>query len=100
MRVNLGKKGTRTTVGMPGTGLSYSIFSPKQVKKETVSSEPVGSSMQMNMSPVRAQVPPPLPFMPRLERRLSILLAIGIFLMPYFLHGLLCVKAIQSQQGS
>jgi hypothetical protein len=84
MRVNLGKKGTRTTVGMPGTGLSYSSFSPKQVKKETVRSEPVRSSMQMNMPPVKGQIPPPLPFIPRLERRVSILLAIGIFLMPYF----------------
>lgn len=31
-RVNLGKKETRTTVGMSGTGLSYSSFSPKQVR--------------------------------------------------------------------
>ncbi len=82
-RVNLGKKGTKTTVGMPGTGLSYSSFSPKQVKKETAQSEPVRSSMQMNMSPVGAQVPPPLPFMPKFERKVSILLGIGIFLMPY-----------------
>lgn len=82
--VNLGKKGTRTTVGMPGTGLSYSSFSPKQVKRETARSEPVRSSMQMNISPVGAQVPPPLPFiMPKFERKVSILLGIGIFLMPY-----------------
>lgn len=81
-RVNLGKKGTRTTVGMPGTGLSYSSFSPKQVKTETARSEPVRSSMQMNMSPVRQQVPA-LPFMPKLERKVSILLGIGIFIMPY-----------------
>lgn len=81
-RVNLGKKGTRTTVGMPGTGLSYSSFSPKQVKKDTARSEPVRSSMQMNMSPVRSQIPP-LPFMPKFERKVSILLGIGIFLMPY-----------------
>ena len=82
-RVNLGKKGTRTTVGLPGTGLSYSSFSPKQVKKETVRSEPVRSSMQMTMSPVGTQVPTPLPFMPKFERKVSILLGIGIFLMPY-----------------
>lgn len=81
-RVNLGKKGTRTTVGIPGTGLSYSSFSSKQVKKETARSEPVRSSMQMNMSPVQQQVPP-LPFMPKFERKVSILLGIGIFLMPY-----------------
>jgi hypothetical protein len=82
-RVNLGKKGTRTTVGVPGTGLSYSSFNPKQVKKETVRNEPLGSSIQMNMSPVSAQVPLPLPFMPKFGRKVSILLAIGICLMPY-----------------
>lgn len=82
-RVNLGKKGTRTTVGMPGTGLSYSSFSPKQVKKETARSEPVRSSMQMNIFPIGTQVPPPLPFMSKFERKVSILLGIGIFLMPY-----------------
>lgn len=81
-RVNLGKKGTRTTVGMPGTGLSYSSFSPKQAKKEVARSEPVRSTMQMNMSQVQQQVPP-LPFMPKFERKVSILLGIGIFLMPY-----------------
>lgn len=81
-RVNLGKKGTRTTVGLPGTGLSYSSFSPKQAKKEAARSEPLRSTMQMNMSPVQQQVPP-LPFMPKLERKVSILLGIGIFLMPY-----------------
>lgn len=81
-RVNLGKKGTRTTVGLPGTGLSYSSFSPKQVKKETARSQPVRSSMQMNMSPVQQQVSP-LPFMPKPERKVSILLGIGIFMMPY-----------------
>lgn len=81
-RVNLGKKGTRTTVGLPGTGLSYSSYSPKQVKKEPVRSAPTKSSMQMNMSQVRPQVPP-LPFMPKIERKVSILLGIGIFIMPY-----------------
>ena len=81
-RVNLGKKGTKTTVGIPGTGLSYSSFSPKQTNRETERGEPVISSTQMNMSPVRPQVPP-LPFMPKFERKVSILLGIGIFMMPY-----------------
>lgn len=66
--VNLGKKGTRTTVGMPGTGLSYSSFSPKQAKSETTRNK---------------LLRPPLPFMPKFERRVSILLGIGIFIMPY-----------------
>lgn len=82
-RVNLGKKGTRTTVGLPGTGLSYSSYSPKQVKKESLRSAPTKSSMQMNMSPIGAQVPPPLPFMPKIERKVSILLGTGIFILPY-----------------
>ncbi|MGA4853975.1 DUF4236 domain-containing protein [Acinetobacter haemolyticus] len=82
-RVNLGKKGTRTTVGLPGTGLSYSSYSPKQVKKEPVRNALTKSSMHMNMSPVGAQVPPPLPFMPKIERKVSILLGIGIFILPY-----------------
>lgn len=81
-RVNLGKKGTRTTVGLPETGLSYSSFSPKQAKRETTRSEVVRSGTQMNMSPVQPQVPP-LPFMPKFERKVSILLGIGIFIMPY-----------------
>ncbi|QOW46164.1 DUF4236 domain-containing protein [Acinetobacter piscicola] len=81
-RVNLGKKGTRTTVGIPGTGLSYSSFSPKRAKKETTRSESVKSSMQMNMSPIQQQGSP-LPFMPKFERKVSILLGIGIFMMPY-----------------
>ena len=53
---------------MSGTGLSYSRFSPKQAKRETTRNEPLR---------------PPLSFMPKFERRVSILLGIGIFLMPY-----------------
>lgn len=34
-RVNISKKGTRTTVGLPGTGLSYSSYKPNQNKPET-----------------------------------------------------------------
>ena len=37
----------------------------------------------MNMSTVGTQAPPSLPFMPKFERKVSILLDIGIFLMPY-----------------
>ena len=69
-RVNLGKKGTRTTVGVPGTGLSYSSFSPNQAKRETARNKPL-------------QQVPSLPFMPNFERKVSILLGIGIFIMPY-----------------
>ncbi|MDR8112247.1 hypothetical protein XB86_06220 [Acinetobacter baumannii] len=38
-RVNVSKKGTRTTVGIPGTGLSYSKFS-SYTKKTTPRREP------------------------------------------------------------
>lgn len=69
-RVNLGKKGMRTTVGVPGTGLSYSSFSPNQAKRETARNKPL-------------QQVPSLPFMPNFERKVSILLGIGIFIMPY-----------------
>lgn len=69
-RVNLGRKGTRTTVGVPGTGLSYSSFSPNQAKRETARNKPL-------------QQVPSLPFMPNFERKVSILLGIGIFIMPY-----------------
>ena len=69
-RVNLGKKGTRTTVGVPGTGLSYSSFSPNQAKRETARNKPL-------------QQVPSLPFMPNFERKVSILLGMGIFIMPY-----------------
>lgn len=82
-RVNLGKKGTRTTVGLPGTGLSYSSFSPKKTKREATRRDSVNSSINMNMSPVRQQIPS-LPFMPKIERKVSILLGLGVFLMPYF----------------
>lgn len=82
-RVNLGKKGTKTTVGLPGTGLSYSSFSPKQTKRETARRDSINSSTNMNMSPVRQPIPS-LPFIPKIERNVSILLGLGILLMPYF----------------
>lgn len=31
-RVNISKKGTRTTIGLPGTGLSHSSFKPHDEK--------------------------------------------------------------------
>lgn len=95
VRINRSKKRTRIKVSVPSAGLSYSTFSTKQIKKETVKREPVNSSsiqmdmsqvkaeiLPLNMSPVRAKIPP-LPSMPRIERKVSILLGIGIFLMPY-----------------
>lgn len=37
LTTNYGKKGTRTTLGLPGTGLSYSTYSPK---KKAISNQP------------------------------------------------------------
>ncbi|MCH7294086.1 DUF4236 domain-containing protein [Acinetobacter higginsii] len=38
-RVNLGKKGVKTTAGLPGTGLSYSKFSSYRNKLEQKANE-------------------------------------------------------------
>lgn len=80
-KVNIGKKGTRTTVGAPGTGLSYSSFSPRKTNTSNRQNSTDNSVNRMNM----AAVPniPPLPLMPQKTRKVSVLLAIGIFLFPY-----------------
>lgn len=36
---NIGKKGSRTTVGLPGTGLSYSSYKPYKTDGNTSASE-------------------------------------------------------------
>ncbi|QNH52285.1 DUF4236 domain-containing protein [Acinetobacter venetianus] len=69
-RVSVGKKGTRSTVGIPGTGLSYSSFNSNKKKGppplDTYQSQPfVGTSLTQR------------------NRSISILLGLGIFLMPY-----------------
>ncbi|WP_411676723.1 DUF4236 domain-containing protein [Acinetobacter pittii] len=69
-RVSVGKKGTRTTVGIPGTGLSYSSFSSNKKKElpplDTYQPQPfVGTSLTQR------------------NRSISILLGLGILLMPY-----------------
>ena len=43
-KVNISKKGTRSTVGIPGSGLSYSSYSPR---KKTTSPQQ-GQSVQGN----------------------------------------------------
>ncbi|WP_407636620.1 MULTISPECIES: DUF4236 domain-containing protein [Acinetobacter] len=44
-RVNLGKKGVKTTAGLPGTGLSYSKFSSCRNKVEQTTNERNNSSI-------------------------------------------------------
>lgn len=69
-RVSVGKKGTRTTVGIPGTGLSYSSFSSNK-KKE--------------LPPLDTYQPQPFvsTSLTQRNRSISILLGLGILLMPY-----------------
>ena len=43
-KVNISKKGTRSTIGIPGSGLSYSSYSPR--KKATTPQQ--GQSLQGN----------------------------------------------------
>ncbi|MDC4405094.1 DUF4236 domain-containing protein [Acinetobacter baumannii] len=68
-RVSVGKKGTRTTLGIPGTGLSHSTFNSYKGKQPPALSNYntqhlAGSHSIQN-------------------RKVSFLLGLGIFLMPY-----------------
>lgn len=80
-KVNIGKKGTRTTVSVPGTGLSYSNFSSKKADITSHSKSTRDTRYDRNMSVVPDI--PPLPLISQNPRKISILLAIGIFMMPY-----------------
>ncbi|TGU85324.1 DUF4236 domain-containing protein [Acinetobacter pittii] len=81
-RINVGKKGTKTTIGVPSTGLTYSNLNPKKTKEETAKRETVNSGIRSNMTPLRSQVLP-VSFLSKSERKVSILLGIGIVMMPY-----------------
>lgn len=86
--VNVGKKGTRGTVGIPGSGLSYSTYKshgnakhqsqPRQPlpinDRHHLSRDPHHSELPpISSSPYRSQEP---------QRQVSVLLGIGIFLVP------------------
>ncbi len=80
--VNIGKKGTRGTVGIPGSGLSYSSYKSHNQSKST----PNNSSQQ---TPISDNTPPPiLPHSSSIhdidpnQRQVSIMLGIGIFFVP------------------
>lgn len=70
-RVNFGRKGVKTTAGIPGTGLSYTTQKPfKQSRKVNNTSNPALSTGPST----------------KVERKFltTILLWLGIILMPYF----------------
>ncbi|EHU1481123.1 hypothetical protein J587_3121 [Acinetobacter baumannii 144107] len=72
-RVNLSKKGTRTTMGIPGTGLSYSNFISHKKKAPPPLNSYQPQPFIINTS--TSQMPP--------NRSVSFLLGFGIFWMPY-----------------
>lgn len=72
-RVNLSKKGTRTTVGIPGTGLSYSNFISHKKKAPPPLNSYQPQPFIINTS--TSQMSP--------NRSVSFLLGFGIFWMPY-----------------
>ncbi len=80
--VNVGKKGTRGTVGLPGSGLSYSAY--KAHGKSTSKTHPQQHSQ--NGSPAATHVPstprPPNSDINSSPKQVSMLLGIGIFIMP------------------
>lgn len=69
-RVSVGKKGTRTTVGIPGTGLSYSSYESNKKNKNSFNNA--------QLSYLNANYTNSFNY-----RKVSILLGIGIFVMPY-----------------
>jgi hypothetical protein len=56
LTTNYGKKGTRTTVGLPGTGLSYSTYSPKNKAVPTQPNQAVTTRPVPTAKPVWMQV--------------------------------------------
>jgi hypothetical protein len=73
-RVNLGKKGVRSTINAPGTGLSYNSY---QSFKHTKSNKPIQESSNTLFKNI-----PPLPNTKEV-RNFSLLLGVGILFIPY-----------------
>ena len=81
VKVNVGKKGTRTTVSAPGTGLSYKHFSPK--KEEITSQQKMTRDTRSDMDMSVISNIQPLTSTSHHSRQISVLLVVGIFIMPY-----------------
>ena len=82
--VNINKKGTRTTLGIPGSGLSHSsYFAHNKPSRKT------SSPLRVERHPSRPPLPiynrqNPLPNTPVVAQgRMTFLLGVGIFFMPY-----------------
>jgi hypothetical protein len=56
LTTNYGKKGTRTTVGLPGTGLSYSTYSPKQKANSNQQNQPSPPGTVQTAKPVWVRI--------------------------------------------
>lgn len=72
-KVNVGRKGTRTTVGIPGSGLSYSRYQPHSSKKRRTKVNNRSQQPNRLTSGRQAQE----------QGGISFLLGVGIFIMPY-----------------
>ena len=80
--VNVGKKGTRGTVGIPGSGLSYSSYKPHNKATPTPKTI-VHHKPPHHSSPASTYLPTPsVQDMDSTQRPVSVLLGIGIFLFP------------------
>lgn len=73
-RVSVGKKGIRSTVSAPGTGLSYSTHQPFKSPKTKTVQEPLLQTFSSGVSQHISHIN---------VRKVSLLLGIGIFFMPY-----------------
>lgn len=76
--VNLGKKGTRGTVGVPGSGLSYSSYK-SHAKPKRQTQQP----LIQNNEPSSTRPPPqPINDIDPTQKQVIFMLGIGIFLLP------------------
>ena len=77
--VNIGKKGTRGTVGIPGSGLSYSTYQSHAPLKNQHQPQPLG---QNNALSATRTPTPPIQDINTAQKQVSFLLGIGIFFIP------------------
>lgn len=82
--VNINKKGTRTTVGIPGSGLSHSSYSAHNKPSRKTSSPPrVERHPSQPPLPIYNQQNPSQNNPVVAQGRMTFLLCVGIFFMPY-----------------
>ena len=81
--VNINKKGTRTTVGIPGSGLSHSSYSAHNPSRKTNSPPRVERHPSQPPLPIYNQQNPSQSNPVVAQGRMTFLLGVGIFFMPY-----------------